>query len=110
MQPYIHAFANVYISLQIYIYIYVSCCIYFHAYLSPFNASIYAVYMHIYMSILACIWSHPISLLLLHLGESPTNLRELQLNCQMQAQHWPDITALGISILSWSTSVIEQGR
>ena len=71
--------------------------IYWHVYLY-LNASIYAD-ICVYRCILACIWSHPISLLPL-VRRVAHNSKGAMQNCQMQVQYWPDITALSVSIAS----------
>ena len=66
-----------------------------------FYASIY-VYIYVYRCILACIWSCPTSLLPPARRVTHNSKGAMQ-NCQMQVQHWPDITALSVSIASWTT-------
>ena len=57
------------------------------------------VYIYVYKCILTCIWS--CSILLLPLAQKVAHdSKGTTQNCQMQVQHWPDITTLSISIAS----------
>ena len=78
-------------------YIYTPFFMHWHAYLC-FYAHVY-MYIYVYMCILACIWSHPTSLLPAA-RRVAHNTKGATQKCQIQVQHWPDITVLSVSSVS----------
>ena len=63
-----------------------------------YNANIYADRC-VYRFILACIWCPPASLIP-PARKITHNSKGAMQKCQIQVQHWPDITGLSISITS----------
>ena len=99
---YMPIWSHKYIHLHAYTsckHIYASHCIYWHIYLYLI-AYIY-VDICVYRCILACIWSHPISLHPLARRVAYDSKGAMQ-NFQMQMQQWPYFIEFSISIVSWS--------